>query len=599
MIYGRFSIGEGHAHDLLKRFEMLHFFDESLQEKIDFYDFRGGIILSNRLPLTPGDFYYKNEAEGIFILFSGFIYNQQELRLNYNLLSSTNNAALIYKLFRLLGPDFVKTLNGDFSIIIYQPQIKEVLLYRDHLGVEPLAYFSDKNALWFSSNIYSLSKAFYSDANYDPEPFLDIFRMIDYKALPVKTIKKVLPAHYIMIKDGKVKSQKYWHPERIRTDNKLDKVSFINGINDLLTNAVGRRCDPLFNAGAHVSGGLDCGVVSALARKQYSLQNPFYGFSWSPEQDDVETGDFDERKLVREHCKSNNINPVFSSYGRQDCLRYSENPVNQFYHELKVQEEAVKRKVNLLFSGYGGDEFLSKGDRGIDTDLILELELKSFFTRNPPSNPRKLLKTLYFNIILPFINILDPSVRKAQKEAIGFLKEPFRTSNRANIKRFYFYKSRRQLHLGFLYCYYLPVRMEQWHISGQRAGIVYRYPLLDKDIVEYILKVPSRLMFSGRYSRIILREIGKDILPESVRWRTRGSDPATEKWAKEVAKECYAELVDQVEVFKGNNALRFLDFDALERALKTGTSTICGMHIPALLVWIKFHHELTKWYRSE
>ncbi|MBN2665594.1 MAG: hypothetical protein JXR67_03725 [Bacteroidales bacterium] len=542
-----------------------------------------------------------NESEGILVLLSGFIYNRPEINSRFNISGKVNDAELACRLFGLLGDDFVKIINGDFSILIYQPLSKKVLLYRDHLGVVPLAYSYDKSSLWFSSDIYALCKVFYSDERYDPEPFLATFRMIDNTVLPVRGVKRVPPAHYATIKEGVVLNHKYWYPEKIYTDNTLDRESLIKEMKDLVSNAVGRRCDPRFNPGAHVSGGLDCGVVSGLARRKYASENPFYGFSWSPASDNDETEDFDERKLVRDHCELNSISAVFSSYDHADCLRYSTTPVNPFYHEQKVQEEAAGRKVNLLFSGYGGDEFISKGDRGIDTDLLFRLDLKSFFARNPLSQPGQLAKTLLYKILLPYLNIPDSSVRKAYNSSSAYLKDSFRASNRDNFRRFYFYKSRRQLHLGFLYCYYLPVRMEYWHISGQRTGIEYRYPLLDKDIVEYVLKVPSRLMFSGRYSRIILREIGEGILPESVRWRTRGSDPVTEKMAKNVAKLCFSDFASQVDIFKENSALSFLDFELLGKAIrnKENNSTVEDIGIPELLTRIKFLHELTKWYRAQ
>ena len=49
--------------------------------------------------------------------------------------------------------------------------------------------------------------------------------------------------------------------------------------------------------------------------------------------------------------------------------------------------------------------------------------------------------------------------------------------------------------------------MDDWFLSGARYGIEYRYPLLDKDIIEYMLKVPSKLLFKRDYSRSIIREL--------------------------------------------------------------------------------------------
>ena len=46
-------------------------------------------------------------------------------------------------------------------------------------------------------------------------------------------------------------------------------------------------------------------------------------------------------------------------------------------------DRAVALDTNLIFSGWGGDEFISTGHLGIDLDLLLDLKLGAFFRRNP------------------------------------------------------------------------------------------------------------------------------------------------------------------------------------------------------------------------
>ena len=60
------------------------------------------------------------------------------------------------------------------------------------------------------------------------------------------------------------------------------------------------------------------------------------------------------------------------------------------------------------------------------------------------------------------------------------------------INNLYFWKSRREMHLRLLYDGHLSERTEDWTINGVRSGIEYRYPLLDKRIIEFIMKVPSK-----------------------------------------------------------------------------------------------------------
>ncbi|MBK7488874.1 MAG: hypothetical protein IPI74_03480 [Bacteroidales bacterium] len=62
---------------------------------------------------------------------------------------------------------------------------------------------------------------------------------------------------------------------------------------------------------------------------------------------------------------------------------------------------------------------------------------------------------------------------------------------------------------------------------GYRHGVEYRYPLLDRRIIEFMLRVPSELLCVTDYFRPLLREVGVGLLPEEVRLNTSKSDPFT------------------------------------------------------------------------
>jgi asparagine synthase (glutamine-hydrolysing) len=47
--------------------------------------------------------------------------------------------------------------------------------------------------------------------------------------------------------------------------------------------------------------------------------------------------------------------------------------------EKNIQETAKENRTNLIFSGWGGDEFISMRNRGIDADLIREFDWALFF----------------------------------------------------------------------------------------------------------------------------------------------------------------------------------------------------------------------------
>jgi len=338
---------------------------------------------------------------------------------------------------------------------------------------------------------------------------------------------------------------------------------------DLIYNAVRNRSDQSYNAATHLSGGLDSGIVAAIAREQYIHQDKFIGFSWSPDKHLEESHQFDERTLVVDQSRLNDITPVFTDIHKADYLKYANNRLtySESYEENKVLIWAKGKNINLIFSGYGGDEFISKGDRGIDTDLLINLQLKSFFRRNKPLKIKSLARRLIYEIIMPFIGLLPSPIERAIKSDTKYLKKGFNKPHLNSIRKFYLYKSRRELQLGFLYCYYIPSRTEDWYINGYRNGIEYRYPLLDKEIIEYILSVPSKFLIKDEYSRSIVRELSEGILPDGVRWKKSGTDPVAYNSAIKIVLDCAIEFSSEIDAFKKNPELVFIDFKKLENDL--------------------------------
>ena len=60
-----------------------------------------------------------------------------------------------------------------------------------------------------------------------------------------------------------------------------------------------------------------------------------------------------------------------------------------------------------------------------------------------------------------------------------------------------------QLHL--LQLGHLGTRIDGWTASGARRGIEYRYPLLDRRVLEFALGLPPEQFRRGRWSRWLMR----------------------------------------------------------------------------------------------
>ena len=573
MIYGAFSI-----HALSKESASLNRLERAIgwagaeHQNVEYENFSGGFFLDPRLPYTVDDCFFLTISDDLLVLMTGCIYNRNDVCRTLNVQPDTlAEPALVAHAFLQQGPDFVNSLNGDFSIVIYQSRKNALYLFRDHLGIAPLTYTITNQSIYFSSDSTALCRTFYEGDRIQMEPLISDYKVVDMTLTLNRNVLKLKAGHFLAVDTSGVAIKKYWAPEQVQPDKTLTQQQMFSELKLLLEDAVHIRSDQRFRAGAHLSGGLDSSIVATLARKEYQKQSGFYGYSWSAGNCNPDPTELDERDLVKQTCEMAGIDPAFINVEVNDFVELTKNSINSFmyFHEEKVLKMAHDHKTNLLFSGWGGDEFISFGSTGVDSDLFFNGQWKAFFKKNPITNPKKIAKYLLFRIFFPAVNYITFSEKKGYDELLKFFKKEHRVFHQKTYRHYYNYRSRRGYQLGLLYNYHLPERTECWAVTGRKNGVEYRYPLIDKRIIEYMLKVPSQLLVKDSiYTRIILREISEGLLPEAVRWRIGKNDPAFFFLVNQQTAERGLLFINEIEDFKANPDLYFVNFDLLEQEVK-------------------------------
>jgi asparagine synthase (glutamine-hydrolysing) len=565
--------------------------------------FEGGFCLHAQLPYKAEDKYFTDESGDIAVLMAGSVYNKHDLLRPAGIATQPSDPELIAGMFLEQGPGFVRNLNGDFAIFIIRPAKKESFLFRDHLGIKALAWVAERGALLFSTDILGLCRAFEKNTPVDPEYLLGYFKYVDYRRTPNERIRKLPPGHYLHFSGTGIELTKYWEPEKIKIDRNLSYDRMLSDLKDMVLDAVTIRCDQRYAGGAHVSSGIDSGIVSTLARKAYPRQKQFNGFSWSPAKYVPSGARYDERELVLKTCENAGIKPLFSEMDKAGFEKY----VAGFYYnqgyflEDAVTDQASGQQTNLIFTGWGGDEFISIGHSGVDLDLLRRGKLRTFFRRNPINKPAKFIRHFLFFVVFPAFHILDPRAVRSFRNEVRYVRKPFKKSDRKAISDFYFHTSRHKMHLNALNFYNLQERCESWGIMGFRKGIEYRYPLLDRRIIEYMLKVPSELLCKTYNFRPLLREIGKGILPENVRLNESKNDPVYGLWMNELYRYAGMEFMEEAADWRTNRDLHFIDFELLAEDIikfKKSPGTVDETLLFSTLIYIKAIHEFTAEYRK-
>ena len=216
------------------------------------------------------------------IVYNGEIYNVDEIKPNLvragcRFETTTDTEVILYS-YITYGDDFVKMLNGIFAFAIWDGARKQLILYRDRLGVKPLFYTVKSNTLIFGSEI----KALFCHPQVSPGIDMNSFREI-FGTGPARTpgngvfrdIYEVMPGHYILYSNGNFIDKQYWKLEaREHTDNyeqTLETVSF------MVRDAIVRQMVADVPVCTFLSGGIDSSIVTAVAANYLRSGSPGNG----------------------------------------------------------------------------------------------------------------------------------------------------------------------------------------------------------------------------------------------------------------------------------------------------------------------------------
>lgn len=228
------------------------------------------------LDLSPNGHQPMRSPDGRYwIAFNGEIYNYLELRKQLEeqgeRFHGTSDTEVLVRLLAREGAGALSSLNGMFAIAFVDTQARTFLLARDRLGVKPLYYKVGQGSLSFASELKGLL------AWPDAERRIAPVAVVQYLALgylPSETCifsdcSKLPPGHLItgsLDEPQSAKLSRYWtlsfseeEGDRPLSGGELDTL------HDLLADAVRIRLRSDVPLGIFLSGGIDSGIVAALA----------------------------------------------------------------------------------------------------------------------------------------------------------------------------------------------------------------------------------------------------------------------------------------------------------------------------------------------
>ncbi|MDD4922982.1 MAG: asparagine synthase-related protein, partial [Bacteroidales bacterium] len=464
--------------------------------------------------------------DNIIVLADIRIYNLEELhqKFDFNLPEEA-----LAKAFLKWGTDCGNYINGDYAAAIYDRNNRQLFLLRDHIGTRPLVYCRSGSTVFFASHEFGLAKSGLYHTALSEKKLIDTFFQLKriYAQTDFKSIKKVIPGHGITFSENAVAIHKYWKPELIKKNNSLTFGSAVQNLREKIIFATINRMEQV-NTGLHVSGGIDsCGIASIVA-DHTSDHSRLIGYSWTPEVFEDTADGVNEKEFIEAFSTDKKVGVKYQNLDEYETVKNSILPEFSITHiEHPIMQTAEQDQIEVMFSGWGGDEFVSLSMRGIVNHLFFKLKWKTLLEYCKVRGIKTTLYQLRTDVIPFLIPFGLMPVYKAQRTDLSvltlfkplFIKKHLRQILSHKKSKVFGYGDRNKFVLNLLNLHHLPERMESWAINAERYGFEYKYPLLDKDALEFWFSIPVKFTYQNFESRLLYRDAMKGILTEKIRIR--------------------------------------------------------------------------------
>ena len=514
-----------------------------------------------------GDQPIYNEDKTLVLTFNGEIYNYRPLReellaRGHTFRTQTDSEVLVHG-FEEWGPGLLNRLRGMFGFAIWNTKEKSLFLARDFFGIKPLHYSMQDGRFLYGSEIKSLL-AFPGFRRKFNARALDRYISFEYMPPPETFFEDVFllpPAHYLVLKDGKIEITRYWEP-KFRPEEGMTEEEAVQAIADVFEDSVAAHKISDVEVGCFLSSGVDSSYVSTYFAGQKTFT---VGFDYGERYNEIDFAkDLSEKIGLEHHYKV--ISPE-EYWGNIRKVQYHmDQPVADasciaLYFVSKIASEYVK----VVLSGEGADELFGGYNIYHEPDDLAAYQKLPLFLRRAAAAVAK---------ALPF-SFRGKSflIRGAQTIEENFI---------GNCSMFTMEEKRRLLKPG-LPCtrpqeVTKPVydraqglddvtKMQLLDINVWLAGDILlkadrmsmanslelRVPFLDKEVFAVASRIPRRLRVNRENTKVAMRKAALRRLPTATAQKKKLGFPVpTRVWLRE---ERYYNIVRQA--FESETAAQF------------------------------------------
>jgi asparagine synthase (glutamine-hydrolysing) len=484
-----------------------------------------------------------NEDGTVIAAQNGELYNHDDVRTQLTAaghrFQSRCDTEILPHLYEEYGDAFPEHVRGKFSIAVVDTRRRRAVLARDRLGVKPLYYARTGDRLVFASELKSLLASGLVDPKLDYEAISAYLSLGYFPAplTPLAGVSKLPPGHRLVVERGEFRVERYWSYPQPRTNGpRRSADEYAEGLLEQLDRAVRLRLMGDVPIGAMLSGGLDSSLIVALMARADSAPVRTFSIGFVEDGDRNELAD--ARHVARlfgtDHHEIE-LSIADQDIGLEDLIWSLDEPVAELSSlGFLALSQLASQHVTVALSGQGADELLGGYRKHRAASLTAAWKqlprpaqwLGETLASWTPLDGSRALRTLRARdpverqfamsgllgdglrdhlVRGPLAQITGDPARDAVSSILGGLgDDPLPTTLFLDA----------QLAL-------VDNMLHYFDRTSMAHSLEVRVPFLDHHVVEYCAGIPAGLKVHGLTSKYVLKRAARDLLPDSVIYKSK------------------------------------------------------------------------------
>ena len=492
------------------------------------------------IDLSGGHQPMSDQERSVWVIFNGEIYNfhelKRELQSHGHAFRTNSDTEVIIHGYKHWGDEVLNRLNGMFGLAIWDVRQKRLVLARDPFGIKLIYYRIEGGALYFGSEMRPIRTMMPGRAEIDPTS-LNLFLRYRFTPSPytiLKGVQKLPPGAKLTVQNGSCEVSRWYRfkpepfaPAKSPSDAKEELLSLYKAV-------IKRQLISDVPVGLLLSGGIDSGLLLALMNLNGSSW-PTYSVGYGSSFPDDELADAAEtaRVLGSKHSSVTITKETFAEALPKIVASLEEPIATSSIVPMYFVCQRARQDVKVALVGQGPDELFGGYPRHLGVRYGAMWAGLPEWLRTPISStvaalPRnEILKRGMHSLAIP------DRMRRYQQvlsllpgDQVEVLFQDGLLCPEAGDTILECWKDMYELmsgtdELGGIQ--FLEVRStlpDELLMYADKLSMAHslelRVPFVDKEIVEYVERLPANLKVRNGSRKWLHRQVCRAYLPESI-----------------------------------------------------------------------------------